>query len=58
MVKILNRSVPDTTAAKTALTEDLANTWRFGYAMLFNEYVQNLEKAANVESNLDLYYRE
>ena len=58
MVKILNRTLPDTTAAKNALTEDLANTWRFGYSMLFNEYVQNLEKAANVESNLDLYYRE
>lgn len=58
MVKILNRTLPDTTAAKTALTEDLANTWRFGYAMLFNEYVQNLQNAANVESNLDLYYRE
>lgn len=58
MVKILNRTLPDTTAAKTALTEDLANTWRFGYAMLFNEYISNLEKSANVESNLDLYYRE
>ena len=58
MVKILNRTLPDTAAAKTALTDDLANTWRFGYSMLFNEYVQNLEKAANVESNLDLYYRE
>lgn len=58
MVKILNRTLPDTAAAKTALTEDLANTWRFGYAMLFNEYISNLEKSANVESNLDLYYRE
>ncbi len=58
MVKILSRTLPDTSSAKTALTEDLANTWRFGYAMLFNEFVSNLEKSANVESNLDLYYRE
>ena len=58
MVKILNRTLPDTLAAKTALTDDLANAWRFGYSMLFNDYVSNLEKAANVESNLDLYFRE
>ena len=58
MVKIISRTLPDTAAVKTSLVEDLANTWRFGYAMLFNSYVQNLEKAANVESNLDLYYRE
>ena len=58
MVKILSRTLPDTVAFKAALTEDLANTWRFGYAMLFNTYVQNLEKAANIENNLDLYYRE
>lgn len=58
MVKIVERSVPDSSAAKAALTEDLANTWRFGYAMLFNDYVSNLEKTANVESNLNLYYRE
>ena len=58
MVKILSRTLPDTEAFKAALTEDLANTWRFGYAMLFNTYVQNLEKAANIENNLDLYYRE
>lgn len=58
MVKILSRTLPDTSAAKTALTDDLANTWRFGYAMLFNDFVSNLEKSANVESNLDLYYRE
>lgn len=58
MVKILSRTLPDTSAAKTALTDDLANTWRFGYAMLFNDFVSSLEKSANVESNLDLYYRE
>ncbi len=58
MVKILSRTLPDTSAAKKALTDDLANTWRFGYAMLFNDFISNLEKSANVESNLDLYYRE
>ncbi|MFA6836980.1 MAG: peptidylprolyl isomerase [Fibrobacteraceae bacterium] len=58
MVKVISRSIPDEAALKAAVAEELANTWHYGYSMVFNDYVNALESAAKVESNIDLYYRE
>lgn len=58
MVKILNRTLPDSSAAKNAVIGDLANAWNLANMRSANVYLEALQKAANVESNMDLYYRE
>ena len=46
------------TAMQTAVRDELANSWRFAYSSLFNDYVSGLENGAKVESNIDLYFRD
>lgn len=58
MVKVLSKKAPDAAAMQTAVRDELANSWRFAYSSLFNDYVSGLENGAKVESNIDLYFRD
>lgn len=58
MVKILNRTLPDSAQAKAAVLNDLAGSWSLVNMRAANSYLDVLQKSANIESNMDLYYRE
>jgi len=58
MVRVNSKTVPADSAVAEAVKQEVANTTRFSSMTLFNEFVNNMEKATPVESNLDLFYKE
>ena len=40
------------------MKQEFANIARFTGTVMFNEFVNNMEKSTPVESNLDLFYRD
>ena len=58
MVRVNSKTEPEAAAVETAVKQEFANASRFTSTVLFNEFVNNMEKSTPVESNLDLFYRD
>lgn len=58
MMKVVSKKAADAEAVKNAAKEDKESTARFAASSIFNQYVNNLENATPVKSNLDLYYKD
>lgn len=58
MLKVVSKKAPEEDALKAAVKSDVQNVSSYSAMGLFNEFVNNLENATAVKSNLDLYYRD
>ena len=58
MVRVNSKTEPEEAAVDAAVKQEFANIARFTGTVMFNEFVNNMEKSTPVESNLDLFYRD
>ena len=58
MVRVNSKTEPEEGAVANAVKQEYENATRFTASVLFNEFVNNMEKSTPVESNLDLFYRD
>jgi len=58
LIKVLKKSIPSEEALNRSVKDELSTSWQFGSFSAYGDYIRNLEAAAKVVNNLDLYYRE
>jgi len=57
-VKILAKTDPDAAQLQQQMATEIGSRWQFGAYSMFNDYLKNIEEAAHVVNNLDLYFQE
>jgi len=54
----LAKTDPDAAQLQQQMATEIGSRWQFGAYSMFNDYLKNIEEAAHVVNNLDLYFQE